>query len=57
MSEARLATLHFLVLLLIICWEMFNWSREIGGLSAPDLAILRHALLRDKSFSLGVLDG
>ena len=27
-SEARVASLHFscFVLLLIICWEMFNWS-------------------------------
>ena len=28
---------------------------ESGGLSAPDLAILRHALLRDKTFSLGAM--
>ena len=28
-SEARVASLHFscFALLLIICWEMFNWSR------------------------------
>ena len=28
---------------------------ESGGLSAPDLAILRHALLRDRTFSLGAM--
>ena len=28
---------------------------ESGGLSAPDLAILRHALLCDKTFSLGAM--
>ena len=28
---------------------------ESGGLSAPDLAILCHALLRDKTFSLGAM--
>ena len=28
---------------------------ESGGLSAPDLANLRHALLRDKTFSLGAM--
>ena len=34
---------------------MFNWLREQWGLSAPDIAILRHALLRDKTFSLGAM--
>ena len=28
---------------------------ESRGLSAPDLAILRHALLRDRTFSLGTM--
>ena len=28
---------------------------DSGGLSAPDLAILRHALLRDRTFSLGAM--
>ena len=28
---------------------------ECGGLNAPDLAILRHALLHDKTFSLGTM--
>ena len=28
---------------------------ESGGLSAPDLAILRHALYTDRTFSLGAM--
>ena len=57
MSEVRVSSLHFsyFTLLLIICWEMFNRSRESGGRSAPGLAILRHALLHDRAFSLGAM--
>ena len=34
---------------------MFNWSWEQWGLSAPDFSILRHALLCDRTFSLGAM--
>ena len=57
MSEARAASLHFPVL----CYYSLFAGRcligrgESGGLSAPDLAILLHALLHDKTFSLGAM--
>ena len=57
MSEARVSSLHFPVL----CYYSSFAGRclirrgESGGLSAPDLAILRHALLPDRTFSLGAM--
>ena len=58
-SEARVSSLHFPFLRYysLFAGRCLIGHGESGGLSAPDLAILRHALLRDKSFSLGVLDG
>ena len=56
-SDARTTSIHFPV----VCnYATFASRCLIGrgnsrGLSAPDLAILRHALLRDRTFSLGVV--
>ena len=56
-SEARVATLHFLVLRYysLFAGRCLIGHGESGGLSAPDLAILRHALLCDKTFSLDAI--
>ena len=57
MSGARTTSIHFPVL----CYYSSFAGRclisrgESGALSAPDLAILRHALLSDKTFSLGAM--
>src|SRR4051812_46831697 len=56
-SEARVASLRFPVLRY---YSLFAGRRligrgECGGLSAPDLAILHHALFHDKTFSLGAM--
>ena len=56
-SEVRVASLHFLVLRYysLFAGRCLIGHGESGGLSAPDLAILRHTLLRDKTFSLGTI--
>src|SRR3989337_1004495 len=56
-SKARVASLHFPVLRYysLFAGRCLIGSGESGGLSAPDLAILRHALLRDRTFSLGAM--
>ena len=57
MLDARTTSIHFPVL----CYYAIFASRCLigrgnsGGLSAPDLAILRHALLHDRTFSLGAM--
>ena len=56
-SEARTTSIHFPVL----CYYAIFASRCLigrgnsGDLSAPDLAILRHALFRDRTFNLGAM--
>ena len=56
-SDARTTSTHFPVL----CYYVIFASRCLigrgnsGGLSAPDLAILRLALLCDRTFSLGAM--
>jgi hypothetical protein len=54
-SEARVASLHFPVLRYysLFAGRCLIGHGESGGLSAPYLAILHHALLRDKTSSLG----
>ena len=57
MSEARVASLHFPILRYysLFAGRCLIGRGESGGLSAPDLAILCHALLRDRTFSLGAM--
>ena len=57
MSEARVASLHFPVLRYysLFARRCLIGHGESGGLSAPDLAILRHALYTDRTFSLGAM--
>ena len=56
-SEARVASLHFPVLhyYLLFAQRCLIGRGESGGLSAPDLAILCHALYSDRTFSLGAI--
>ena len=56
-SEARVSSLHFLVLRYysLFARRCLIGCGESGGLSAPDLAILRHALYSDITFSLGAI--
>ena len=56
-SDARTTSIHFPVLryYAIFASRCLIGRGNSGGLSAPDLAILRHALLRDKTFSLGAM--
>ena len=56
-SEARVASLHFPVLRYysLFVGRCLIGRGESGGLSAPDLAILRHALYTDRTFSLGAM--
>ena len=56
-SEARVSSLHFPVLRYysLFARRCLIGCGESGGISAPDLAILRHALLRYKTCSLGAL--
>jgi hypothetical protein len=56
-SGARVASLHFPVLRYysLFAGRCLIGRGESGGLSAPDLAILRHALHRDRTFSLGAI--
>ena len=56
-SDARITSIHFPVL----CYFAIFASRCLigrgnsGNLSAPDIVILRHALFRDTTFSLGAI--
>src|SRR6266496_5132838 len=56
-SGARVASIHFPVFRYysLFAGRCLIGRGESGGLSAPDLAILRHALLSDKTFSLGAM--
>ena len=56
-SEARVSSLHFPVLRYysLFAGRCLIGRGESGGFSAPDLAILRHALLHDRTFSLGAM--
>ena len=56
-SKARAASLHFPVLRYysLFAGRCLVGRGESGSLSAPDLAILRHALLADRTFSLGAI--
>ena len=55
-SGARVASLHFPVFRYnsLFAGRCLIGRGESGGLGDPDLAILRHALLHDRTFSLGV---
>ena len=56
-SDARTTSIHFPVLryYAIFASRCLIGRWNIGGLSAPDLAILLHALFCDRTFSLGVM--
>ena len=57
MSKVRAASLHFPVLRYysLFAGRCLVGRGESGSLSAPDLTILRHALLADRTFSLGAI--
>ena len=57
MSDARTTSIHFPVLRYysIFASRCLIGCGNSGGLSATDLAILCHALLRDRTFSLGAM--
>ena len=56
-SDARITSVHFPVLcyFAIFARSCLIVHGNSGNLSAPDLAILRHALFRDITFSLGAI--
>ena len=56
-SCARITSIHFPVLryYAIFASRCLIGCGNSGGLSAPDLTILRHALLCDRTFSLGAV--
>ena len=56
-SDERTTSIHFPVLryYAIFASRCLIGRGNSGGLSAPDLAILRHALLHDRTFSLGAI--
>ena len=56
-SNARATSIHFPILRYysIFASRCLIGRGNSGGLSAPGLAILCHALLRDRTFSLGVM--
>ena len=56
-SDAKTSIIHFPVLryYAIFASRCLIGRGKSGGLSAPDLAILRHALLCDTTFSLGAM--
>jgi hypothetical protein len=56
-SQARVASLHFSVLRYysLFAGRCLTGRWESGILSSPDLAILRHALYSDRTFSLGAM--
>ena len=55
-SDARITGVHFSVLryYAIFASRCLIGRGNSGGLNAPDLAILRHALLHDRTFSLAL---
>lgn len=57
MSAARTSSIHFPILRYysLFASRCLIGRGDNGGLSAPDLAILLHALHRDKSFTLGAM--
>ena len=56
-SDARTTSIHFPVLryFAIFASRCLIGRGNSGNLSAPDLVILRHALFRDTTFSLGAI--
>ena len=56
-SDARITSIHFPILryYAIFSSRCLIGRGTSGGLCAPDFAILRHALLRDRTFSLGAM--
>src|SRR4051812_39000840 len=56
-SGARVASIHFPVLhyYSLFAGRCLIGCGESGGLSAADLTILRHALHRDRTYSLGAM--
>ena len=56
-SEDRVASLHFPVLRYysLFAGRCLTGRGESGTLSSPDLAILRHALYSDRTFSLSAI--
>ena len=57
MSAARTSSIHFPVLRYysLFASRCLIGHGESGGLSALDLAILRHALVHNRTFSLGAI--
>ena len=56
-SDARITSLHFPVLRYFATFasRCLIGRGNSGNLSAPDIVILRHALFRDTTFSLGAI--
>ena len=56
-SDARITSIHFHVLryFAVFASRCLIGRGNYGNLSAPDIVILRHALLRDTAFSLGAM--
>ena len=56
-SDARITSIHFPVLryFAIFAGRCLIGRGNSRNLSTPDLVILRHALLRDRTFSLGAI--
>jgi len=57
-SYARITSIHFPILryFAIFASRCLIGRGNSGNLSAPDIVILRHALFRDTTFSLGAID-
>ena len=55
--DARITSIHFPVLryFAIFASRCLIGRENCGNLSAPDIVILRHALFRDTTFSLGAI--
>ena len=56
-SDARITSIHFPILhyFAIFASRCLIGHGNCGNLSAPDIVILRHALFRDTTFSLGTI--
>ena len=56
-SDARITSIHFPILhyFAIFASRCLIGRGNSGNLSAPDIVILRHALFRDTTFSLGAI--